>query len=162
MGREKNEYYLELAQNVSKRSACRRRKFGAVLIRDDSVLSTGYNGSVRKAKNCGLDTPCLKDLKNEPHYTSYVHCPAVHAEVNAVLNAARLGVSTIGSTCYLGVTGGHRAGPCQGCRRVLLNAGVNSIVYYDILGEMIIETRTDWIMKENKWMEDKENELQTD
>ena len=157
-GKSKDDYYLEIATNVSKRSSCTRRKFGAVLVKDDNILSTGYNGSVRKAHNCGKELACLKDIKNEPHYTSYINCPAVHAEANAVLNAARLGVSTIGTICYLGVTGGQRSGPCQGCRRILLNAGVEKIIYYDLLGDTIVESRKDWIDKENKWMEDREGD----
>ena len=151
----KVDYYMGIALAVAQRSPCVRRKFGAILVKNDSILSTGYNGSVRGSRNCGTEVPCIKDVKNEESYKSYEFCPAIHAEVNAVINAARNGVSVYGATLYLAVVGvefkkGDR--PCRNCRRVLINAGIKDAWFYDSELVLIHEEVKDWIQLENEWM----------
>ena len=98
----KKEHYIKIARTVAERSSCSRRKFGAIIVKDDAILSTGYNGSARKTRNCGTDRmPCLKDIHKEAPNKSYIYFPAIHAEVNAIINAARIGVSIVGGTLYL-------------------------------------------------------------
>ena len=79
----KDEYYLEIAKVVAKRSPCLRRHYGAIIIKDDAIVSTGYNGPARGSINC-FEVGCIKDLLNLPHYAGYDYCPAVHAEENCV------------------------------------------------------------------------------
>jgi dCMP deaminase len=128
---QKPEYYLIIAKDVARRSPCTRRKFGAVIVLDDSIISTGYNGSVRGSINCGLDCPCLKDINDEASIKSYDHCPAVHGEMNAIISAARRGVSVKGGTLYLEVIFGsqkRRDRPCFLCRRFMIQADRKSVV----------------------------------
>ncbi len=100
----KQEHYMKIAKTVAERSPCTRRKFGAIIVKDDAILSTGYKGSARGTKNCGEDVPCLKDLYGEKPYERHTYCPTVHAEVNAVINAARQGVSILCADIYLELT----------------------------------------------------------
>ncbi len=148
----KVENWLSMAREVSKRSPCSRRKFGAILVRDDVILATGYNGTCRGAINCGLDIACLKDLYHEPHEESYAHCPAIHSEENAIICASRNGVSAVGSTLYLATSesDGGVDRPCPRCRRMLVNAGVRDVVYVGKDGKVI----TDHVAKEYVKMED--------
>ena len=148
----KVEYYLGLAQAVSKRSPCSRRKFGAVLIKNDIVIGTGFNGSCRKTLNCGVDIVCLKDLKNEPHLQSYDFCPGVHAEQNCIIQSNPQ--DRIGSTMYLApsnIKDGDR--PCHLCRRFILQGQIKDIIYYDKNMQIIHETTDKWVRLENEWME---------
>jgi dCMP deaminase len=109
-------YFLTIADAVAQRSTCLRRSVGAVLVRDRRILATGFNGAVRGQPHC-LDVGC--DLVDG-------HCVrAVHAEMNAVVQAALHGVSTAGSVLYC------TSQPCHNCTKVLLNAGVVGVVYRD-------------------------------
>lgn len=151
----KIDYYMGIALAVAQRSPCSRRKFGAILVKNDSILASGYNGSVRGSRNCGEEVPCIKDIKKEESYKSYEFCPAIHAEVNSVLNAARNGVSVYGATLYLAVVGveqkkGDR--PCRNCRRVLINAGIKDAWFYTKELVLVHENVSDWIQLENNWM----------
>lgn len=148
------EYYLRIADAVASESKCSRRKFGAVLVKDDEIISTGYNGSIRGSYNCGEEIKCLKDLFKEEPYTSYVNCPAIHAEVNACLSAGRrlsngaslfLGIGKEGTKTGLAVT------PCQNCRRVLAQVGIK-YVYFLGPGGIVCEDVRDYVVMENTWM----------
>lgn len=154
--KEKVEYYLGIARAVARKSRCSRRKFGAILVRDDAVLSTGYNGSARGTINCGTEIKCLKDLNKEEEYVSYKFCPAVHAEQNAIINAGRSGVSTLNATLYLSPYGkkeGYR--PCHLCRRMCINAGIKDCYFIDQNSELQYEKIKNWIKLENNWMKDR-------
>jgi len=160
MKEERIKNILKMCVVVAENSKCTRRKFGAVLTNQDGVqLSGGYNGSVRGSLNCGDEIACLKDKKNEASYQSYNYCPAVHAEVNAILNAARIGVSVVGSILFLNSSPvGSRSDmgcerPCLGCRRVIINSGVKEIYFVDKEGTIIHELISSWIPMENRWME---------
>ena len=142
----KDEYYLEIAKAVSLRSPCLRRKFGAIIVVNDAIASTGYNGPARGSVNCE-EVGCLKDIMNAPHYAQYDLCPAVHAEENSVINAARNGVKILGGTLYIvgltpdgKITASH---PCDRCKRVLINAGIKEVVTIEN-GEIIHINVDDW------------------
>jgi dCMP deaminase len=130
---EKTDYYLGIAKEVSRRSTCLRRRFGAVILRDDQIISTGYVGAPRGAPNCTDIGKCLREEKNIPPGERYELCRSVHAEANAIINAARAGVSVIGGTLYLhgeNVSDDSvaEAKPCKMCKRMIINAGIKEVV----------------------------------
>ena len=127
----KDEYYLSIAEAVLARSTCLRRKYGAVIVKDDEIISTGYNGSPRGAKNCCDIGYCYREYKQIPHGERYEYCCSVHGEANAIISASRR--EMIGSTLYL--AGQEADGtliadikPCLLCYRLILNAGISAIV----------------------------------
>lgn len=126
----KDSYYLNIALQVAKRSTCLRRQYGAVLVKDDVIISTGYNGSARGEVNCCDAGECWRETHHVPHGEQYEKCKAVHAEMNAIINANR--EDTHGATLYLaGWESGRRivfAKPCELCSRVIKNAGIERIV----------------------------------
>jgi dCMP deaminase len=113
---------MEIARVVSKRSTCLRNKVGAVLVRDNRILSTGYNGAPTGMEHC-LDIGCIRNERNIPSGERHELCRAVHAEQNAIIQAALHGVSTQGSTLY----STHQ--PCVLCAKMLINAGVKRVVF---------------------------------
>lgn len=125
----KDEYYLSVAADIARRSTCTRRQYGAVLVRDDEIVSTGYNGAARGEPNCCDTGFCARrDCEHNAGYTSA--CPAVHAECNALLSAGRARAQ--GAKLYLaGWDHGKRvegAVPCEMCRRLLINCGVGEVI----------------------------------
>lgn len=131
----KNEYYLSIARQVAKRSTCLRRNYGAVIVKDDEIIATGYNGAARNHPNCcDVYTSCPRSHKNH-NSGDYSDCPAVHAEQNAMLSAPRRDM--IGSTLYL-VGIDHLTGedisncsPCPICARMINNSGIEKVVTID-------------------------------
>lgn len=127
----KDEYYLSIAEAVLNRSTCLRRKYGAVIVKDDEIISTGYNGAPRGAENCCDRGYYYREQNNVPHGEHAEWCEAVHAEANAIISASRRDM--IGSTLYLA---GFEAdgspieniSPCSMCQRLILNAGISAIV----------------------------------
>lgn len=123
----KDEYYLKIALTVSKRSTCLRRQYGAIIVKNDEIISTGYNGAPRGKKNCcDIGTCPRKDLE---HGTNYEICKSVHAEMNAIISAARKDM--IGSTLYLAGTENGKvihAEPCSICKRLIKNAGIEKVI----------------------------------
>jgi len=134
----KRWYYLFIAKDIALRSTCLKAKVGALIVNDDGViLSTGYNGPCRGSINCIEKDVCLKDVFGDSPYTTYDNCPAVHAEENAIINAARAGVSVKDSTLYFYYTNEKNKaleaeinleGPCFRCRRMILNAGIKQVI----------------------------------
>lgn len=125
----KTEYYLEIAKTVAKRSTCIRRQYGAVLVKNDEIISTGYNGSPRGKDNCCDLKECWRESNNIPHGEQYEKCVSVHAEQNAIISASRN--EMIGSTLYLaGFENGKliTATPCTICERMIINAGIRKII----------------------------------
>ncbi len=118
-----DEYFMEIARLVATRSTCLRRSVGAVLIRDKTILTTGYNGAPRGLKHCEELGGCYREQLGVPSGERQEICRGTHAEQNAIAQAARVGVSTKDSTLY--VTN-H---PCNICTKILINAGVKRIVY---------------------------------
>lgn len=125
---DKRAYYLGIATKVAARSTCLRRQYGAVIVKDDEIIATGYNGAPRGEPNCCDTGECWREAHNIPHGEQYEKCVAVHAEMNAIISAARRDM--IGSTIYLvGMQDGHYvdAEPCEICRRLIKNAGIKAI-----------------------------------
>ena len=124
----KDEYYLGIAKAISKRSTCLRRHYGAVIVNNDEIVSTGYNGSPRGDENC-CDTGKCNRIGCEHNDGNYGDCKSVHAEMNAIISASR--AEMLGSTLYLyGEENGHEiiAEPCPICARMIKNAGIKNII----------------------------------
>lgn len=146
---EKDEYYLNIAKEVAKRSTCLRRLYGALIVKNDEIISTGYNGSPRGATNCIQDGICLRAKLKIPHGEKYELCKSVHAEANAIISAARRDM--IGATLYLvGMEYGSNklideCEPCAMCKRLIINAGIKTVIAkLPNDGYSITETKT-WL-----------------
>jgi dCMP deaminase len=129
----KDLYYLGIAREVASRSTCFRRAIGAIIVRDDQIVSTGYVGSPRKTKDSLEHGFCLRDQLGIPHGQRYELCRSVHAEQNAIINAARAGVSLLGGNAYIygrapGSDHPIDAFPCYICKKMLINSGLDRIV----------------------------------
>lgn len=125
----KEEYYLTIALAIAKRSTCLRRQYGAVIVKNDEIIATGYNGAPRGEQNCCDVGSCWREDNSVPHGERYEACKSVHAEQNAIISASRKDM--IGSTLYLaGIENGKviRAVPCDICRRMITNAGIERVV----------------------------------
>jgi len=128
---DKDHYYLNIAREVARRSTCLRRWYGAVIVKNDQIISTGYAGAARGAVNCDDIGVCPRQQANVPHGERYELCRSVHAEMNAIIHAAR--ADMIDSTLYL--TGLNAkdgsivndASPCRICRRLIINAGIKTV-----------------------------------
>ena len=127
----KDDYYLDIAKSVLKRSTCLRRNYGAVIVNNDEIISTGYNGAPRGEVNCINSGRCEREILNIPKGERYELCVAVHAEQNAIISASR--DEMLGGTIYIAgreVATGKDANPapCLICRRMLKNAGIKRCV----------------------------------
>ena len=154
MGRvSKENYYLDIAQTVSARGTCLRRKFGAIIVKNDSIVSTGYAGAPRGRLNCCDRGVCLRDQLNIPRGERYELCRSVHAEMNAIISAARR--DTLGATLYLAgreAKNGellHDATSCSMCRRVIINAGIDRVVIRNTDSGYSVVHVEDWIREDD-------------
>lgn len=127
-----DQYYLNIAREVARRSTCLRRKFGAVIVKNKQIISTGYNGAPRGTTNCSESGFCFRDALGAKRGEHYEWCRAVHGEANAIIHASRLDM--MGSTLYL-VGLETRSGqvvldaePCRMCKRMIINAGIERVV----------------------------------
>jgi dCMP deaminase len=146
----KDLYYLGIAKEVSTRSTCFRRAIGAIIVRDDQIVSTGYVGSPRKTKDSLEHGFCLRDKLGIPHGQRYELCRSVHAEQNAIINAARAGVSLLGGDMYIfgsvpGTGEPISAFPCYICKKMLVNCGLKRVVCSMADGGLMIFQVEDWI-----------------
>lgn len=129
---DKENYYLDIAETVLERSTCLRRCYGAIIVKNDEIVSTGYNGAPRGRKNCIDLGYCTREAMNIPSGERYELCRSVHAEMNAIISAARR--DTLGSTLYLAgreaATGEllRHATSCSMCRRHIINAGIERVI----------------------------------
>ena len=132
---DKNNYYLDLAEAALERSTCLRRKWGAVIVKDDEIISTGYNGAPRGRKNCTDIGTCIREELNIPRGERYELCRSVHAEQNAIISASRKDM--IGATLYeVGIdakTGDYveNSMPCAMCKRFIINSGITKMIFRD-------------------------------
>ncbi len=129
----KDEYYLSIAKKVGERSTCFRNKGGAIIVREDQIVATGYIGAPRKTKDCLERGECLRDKLKIPHGTRYEMCRSVHAEQNALVNAARAGVSLFGGDIYIHCQNpkndkSRDSFPCFICKKLIINAGLKRII----------------------------------
>lgn len=131
-----DDYFLEIAETVAKRSTCLRRRVGAVIVKDERILATGYNGAPRGLPHCE-EVGCLREKMGVPSGERHELCRGIHAEQNAVIQAALYGVSTQGGIVY---TTTH---PCVVCAKILVNAGIKKVVtradYPDPLAKEILD-----------------------
>lgn len=133
--RDKINYYLDLADVVSKRCTCLRRHYGAVIVKNDEVISTGYVGAPRGRKNCTDLGYCLRQKMNIPRGERYELCRSVHAEANAIISAER--ERMLGSSLYLSgrevSTGNYisNSSSCSMCKRMIINAGIETVYIRD-------------------------------
>ncbi len=150
---DKENYYLDIAQSVLERSTCLRRKYGAIIVRNDEILSTGYNGAPRGRKNCVDLGRCTREELQVPPGQRYELCRSVHAEANAIISAARRDI--LGGTLYL--TGRDAksgdllrdATCCSMCRRLVINAGIARVVIRDSETGYSVVDVADWVREDD-------------
>jgi dCMP deaminase len=145
----KDEYYLGIAKEVACRSTCFRRAIGALIVRDDQIISTGYVGAPRKTKDSFEHGSCLRDKLGIPHGERYELCRSVHAEQNAIINAARAGVSLLGGDMFIygsnyGKDEPIDAFPCFICKKMIINAGLSRVVCSTAKRKKKIFLISDW------------------
>lgn len=145
----KDNYYLDIAQTVAERSTCMRRKFGSIIVKNDVIISTGYNGTPRGRKNCDDMGFCMRTHLNIPRGERYELCRSVHSEANAIINAARdqmLG-ATLYMTCVNPSDSSLYAGTnnCAMCKRLIINAGIARVVVRDTPEEYRVIEVSSWI-----------------
>ncbi len=149
----KIEYYLGIAREVAKRGTCLRRNFGAVIVNNDQIVSTGYVGAPRGTTNC-IDTgTCWRELRGIPQGERYELCRSVHAEMNAIIHAAR--TDMVGGDLYLvGLASEDESivqngEPCKLCKRTIINAGIKYVFVLqaeEIFKKIVVEN---WIVDED-------------
>ena len=130
--RDKINYYLDIAQTVCERSTCMRRHYGAIIVKADEIISTGYNGAPRGRKNCMDLGYCKREELKIPSGQRYELCRSVHAEANAIISASRR--DTLGATMYLAGRDAKTGAlltdttSCSMCRRHIINAGISTVI----------------------------------
>ncbi len=150
---DKANYYLDIADTVAERSTCLRRKYGAIIVHNDEIVSTGYNGAPRGRKNCSELGGCMREKLGIPSGERYELCRSVHAEANAIISAARR--DCIGATMYLA---GRNAktneiltdtASCSMCRRLVINAGITKIVCRVGEKDYTVTNVRDWVFDDD-------------
>ena len=147
--RDKNNYYLDIAEEVSQRCTCIRRHYGAVIVKDDEVISTGYVGAPRSRKNCSDMNSCIREEKKVARGERYELCRSVHAEANAIISASRKDM--IGSSMYLtGIEVDTKsyvknANSCAMCKRLIINAGISKVYIRNDKDSFRVIDVNDWV-----------------
>ena len=146
----KDKYYLNIAKEVARRSTCFRRSIGAIIVRNDQIISTGYVGAPRKTKDSFQHGFCLRDKLNIPHGQRYELCRSVHAEQNAIINAARAGVSLLGGDMFIygedyKTKKQINAFPCFICKKMIINCGLKRVISSTEDGGMKIFLVEEWV-----------------
>ena len=147
--RDKINYYLDIAEAVATRGTCLRRNFGAIIVKNDVIVSTGYVGAPRGRKNCSDICRCPRDEMNIPRGERYEMCRSVHAEMNAIINASR--EQMLGAVMYLSYmdakTGELISGTCccMMCKRLVLNAGIERVIVRETADTYTVYKTADWI-----------------
>lgn len=159
------EYYLNITKEVAERSSCMSVKIGAIIVKEGSIVSTGYVGAPRNTKDCFDRGNCLRRELKIPSGQRYELCRSVHAEQNAIINAARTGANIDGADMYLfGVKRTPKgdvlikAYPCFICKKMIINAGIKRVIGTDVDGTIKIYHTDDWIKdwSVNDLIDDKE------
>lgn len=147
--RDKHNYYLDIAETVLERGTCLRRNYGAIIVNNDEIIATGYTGSPRRRENCIDLGECRRQKLNIPRGQRYELCRSVHAEANAIISAARN--QMLGATMYIvGKDATTKelitdASSCAMCKRLIINAGINIVVYRNSSnGYTVVDVQT-WI-----------------
>ena len=145
----KQNYYLDIAQTVSERSTCLRKRYGAIIVKNDSIISTGYNGAPRGRQNCSDIGDCTRNRLGIPRGVRYELCRSVHAEANAIIAASR--DQMLDATLYMvginSATGELESGTCSCmmCKRMIINAGIAKVVVRDTKEEYREIDVNEWI-----------------
>ena len=149
----KENYYLDIAQTVLERATCLRRVYGAIIVKNDEIISTGYNGAPRGRRNCVDMGYCSREAMNVPRGERYELCRSVHAEANAIISASRRDM--VGGTIYLvgrnAATGEllPDATSCLMCRRMVINAGLERVVIRRTKTEFEVVPVETWIAEDD-------------
>ncbi|MBC2579857.1 dCMP deaminase family protein [Clostridium sp. DJ247] len=150
--RDKNNYYLDIAETVLERGTCLRRNYGAIIVKNDEIISSGYTGAPRGRQNCCDINVCLREKLNVPRGTHYELCRSVHSEANAIISASRRDM--LGSTLYL-VGRDFKtkeivkdASPCAMCKRLIINSGIKEVVIRDTKELYRVIEVQEWIDKD--------------
>ena len=149
----KENYYLDIAETVLERATCLRRVYGAIIVKNDEIISTGYNGAPRGRANCVDLGYCSREAMQVPRGERYELCRSVHAEANAIISASRRDM--VGGTLYLvgrdGRTGAllPDATSCSMCRRLVINAGLEKVVIRRTQTEFDVVEVADWIAEDD-------------
>ncbi len=151
---DKTNYYLDIAGTVLERSTCMRRHYGAIIVQDDEIVSSGYNGAPRGRRNCGDLGYCAREALNIPSGERYELCRSVHAEANAIISAARREV--LGATLYMVCrdpeTGAliPNSTSCSMCRRLIINAGISQVIIRDTPTDYrVVDVEREWIDRDD-------------
>lgn len=145
----KENYYLDIARTVAERGTCSRRLFGAIIVKNDTIVSTGYAGAPRGRANCSDIGYCLREKMQIPRGQRYELCRSVHAEANAIIAAPR--EQMLGATLYMAcvspVTGQIMSGTssCAMCKRLIINAGIERVVIRDTDAEYRVIPVSEWV-----------------
>ena len=145
----KENYYLDIAQTVSERSTCLRKRYGAIIVKNDVIISTGYNGAPRGRKNCSDLRFCQREELQIPRGERYELCRSVHSEANAIIAAAR--ENMLGASLYMCCTdpadGSVVAGTnsCMMCKKLILNAGIAKVYIRDTADTYRVIDTLEWI-----------------
>ena len=151
--RDKFNYYLDIAETVAERGTCLRRNFGAVIVRNDSIVATGYTGAPRGRKNCTDIGECTREKMGIPRGERYELCRSVHAEANAIIAAPRS--EMIGATLYLVGRDAQTnelvvdASSCAMCKRLIINAGIARVVIRNTPDKYTIVLTEDWVRSDD-------------
>ena len=146
---DKHNYYLDIAETVLERGTCLRRNFGAIIVRNDEIVSTGYVGAPRRRRNCIDIGECRREQLGVPRGERYELCRSVHAESNCIISASRL--EMLGGTMYIAgreVSTGElvpNASSCAMCKRLIINAGIDKVVIRNTPGEYTVVEVQSWI-----------------
>ena len=148
--RDKINYYLDIAETVAARGTCLRRNFGAIIVKNDQIVATGYTGAPRGRKNCADMNFCTRAALKIPSGQRYELCRSVHAEANAIISASRRDM--VGGTIYLVGRDAQTkellgdATSCSMCRRQIINAGIKKIVIRDTPTEYrVVDVQKEWV-----------------
>lgn len=147
--RDKINYYLDIADTVRERGTCLRRTYGAIIVNNDQIISTGYAGAPRGRKNCCDLGYCMREKLNVPRGERYELCRSVHAEQNAIIHAARNDMT--GATLYLvgrEVSTGEyvkNSSPCSMCKRFIINSGIETVIIRDDDEHFRVINTEEWI-----------------
>ena len=150
----KENYYLDIAETVAKRSTCLRRCYGAIIVKNDEIISTGYNGAPRGRKNCVDLGYCTREAMNIPSGQRYELCRSVHAEANCIISAARR--DTLGATIYMVCVNPSTgrlipdSSSCSMCRRLIINAGIQRIIIRDTATDYrVVDVQKEWVEEDD-------------
>ncbi|BED91794.1 MAG: cytidine deaminase [Candidatus Improbicoccus pseudotrichonymphae] len=151
--RDKDNYYLDVAQIILSRASCLRRKFGAVIVNKDKIISCGYNGAPRGRQNCCDLNFCVRNKLNVSRGQKYELCRSVHAEANAIIHSSL--ENMMGSCLYLvGIevkdsTYVENAVPCDMCKRLIINSGIEKVFARNTVDDFSVMNVSSWIEEDN-------------